>query len=168
MWSRAWSNNIKKLEESCETVQALEINTTEGSLCIINVYLPTLRLPTSKELYQENLDMVHHIIQTYENTHKTVVCGYFNGTLSDTRSNSRYIFFDEHNLHKNSGHGDIQTFIGHGGSTSQIDYLLTKCHGLITQVSIKEKSSLNMSSHVPVLAQLNILKSIINMCVLKS
>ena len=39
---------------------------------------------------------------------------------------------------------------------------------LITQVSIKEKSSLNMSSHVPVLAQLNILKSTINMCVSKS
>ena len=134
----------------------MEINTTEGSLCIINVYLPTIRLPTSKELYQENLDMVHHIIQTYANTHKSIVCGDFNGTLSDTRSNPHDMmlkaFVEEHNLHKHPSHGDIQTFIGHSGSTSQKDCVLTKCHGLIIQVSIKEKSSLNISSHAPVLA----------------
>ena len=172
MWPRVWSNSVKKLEEGSERVQAVEINTTEGSLCIINVYLPTLRLPTSKELYQENLDMVHHIIQTYTDTHKIIVCGDFNGTLSDTRSNPHDMmlkaFINEHDLHKHPSHGGIQTFIGHSGSTSQIDYVLTKCLGLITQVSIKEKSSLNMSSHVPVLAQLNILKSTINMCVSKS
>ena len=73
MWPRVWSNSVKKLEEGNERVQAVEIYTTEGSLCIINVYLPTLRLPTSKELYQENLDMVHHIIQTYANTNK-ILC----------------------------------------------------------------------------------------------
>ena len=116
--------------------------------------------------------MVHHIIQTYTNTHKIIVCGDFNGTLSDTRSNPHDMmlkaFVKEHNLHKHPSHGGIQTFIGHSESTSQIDYVLTKCQGLITQVSIKEKSSLNMSSHVPVLAQLNILKSTINMCVSKS
>ena len=78
------------------------------------------------------------------------MCGDFNGTRSDTHSNLYDMmlkaFVEEHNLHKHPNHGDIQTFIGHGGSTSQIDYVLTKC----PQVSIKEKSSLNMSSHVPV------------------
>ena len=100
------------------------------------------------------------------------MCGDFNGTLSDTLSNWHDMmlkaFMEEQNLNKHPRHGDIQTLIGHSGSTSQIDYVLTKCHGLITQVSIKEKSSLKKSSHVPVLAQLNILKSTINMCVLKS
>ena len=169
MWPRVWSNSVKNLGEGSERVQAVEINTTEGSLCIISVYLPTFRLPTSKELYQENLDVVHHIIQTYANTHKIIVCGDFNGSLSDTSSDPHDMmlkaFVEEHNLHKHPSHGDIQIFIGHGGSTSLIDYVLTKCHGLITQVSIKEKFSLNMSSHVPVWAQLSILKSTINMCV---
>ena len=142
MWPRVWSNSVKKLEEGSERVQAVEINTTEGSLCIINVYLPTLRLPTSKELYRENLNMVHHIFQTYTNINKIIVCGDFNGPLSDTRSNPHDMmlkaFVEEHNLHKHPSHGSIKTFIGHSGSSLQIDYVLTKCQGLITQVTLKK------------------------------
>ena len=48
MWPWVWSNSVKKLEEGSKRVQAVEMNTTEGTQCIINVYFPTLRLPTSK------------------------------------------------------------------------------------------------------------------------
>ena len=37
MWPRVWSNSVKKLEEGSERVHAVEINTTEGSLSVINV-----------------------------------------------------------------------------------------------------------------------------------
>ena len=35
MWPKVWSNSVNKLVDGSERVQAVEINTTEGSLCII-------------------------------------------------------------------------------------------------------------------------------------
>ena len=166
LWPRDWSNSVKRLEEGNERVQAVEFTTTQASICVINVYLPTLKLPISKESYQENLDMVHHIIQKYAVTHKVIVCGDFNGSLSDKRTNPHDIllknFVKDHNLYRHSDHGDSPTFIGHTGSSSQIDYVLVNCQSVISRIIIEEKSPLNMSSHVPVLAQLTFMKKTIN------
>ena len=166
LWPRDWSNSVKRLEEGNERVQAVEFTTTQASICVINVYLPTLKLPISKESYQENLDMVHHILQKYAFTHKVIVCGDFNGSLSDKRTNPHDIllknFVKDHNLYRHSDHGDSPTFIGHTGSSSQIDYVLVNCQSVISRIIIEEKSPLNMSSHVPVLAQLNFMKKTIN------
>ena len=87
MWLKAWTNCVKKLDESNERIQAVKITTKEPRLCVVNVYLPTLRLPASKESYQENLDVIHNIIQQYSSTHKVIICGDFNGSLYELRSN---------------------------------------------------------------------------------
>ena len=91
------------------------------------MYLPTLQLPASKESYQENIDVIHNIIQQYSSTHKIIVCGDFNGSLSELRSNPHDVmlkdFVREHVLFKHSSHSDTPTFIGYTGSTSQIDYV---------------------------------------------
>ena len=95
MWPRARSNSVKRLEEGNERIQAVEITTTESRLCVVNVYMPTLKLPGSKESYQENLDMVHHIIQEYSTTHQIIICGDCNGSLSDARSNTHDIILKD-------------------------------------------------------------------------
>ena len=92
--------------------------------------------------------MVHHIIM-YAVTHKVIVCGDFNGSLSDKRTNPHDIllknFVKDHNLYRHSDHGDSPTFIGHTGSSSQIDYVLVNCQSVISRIIIEEKSPLNMS-----------------------
>ena len=152
LWPRNWSNSVKRLEEGNERVQAVEFTTTQASICVINVYLPTLKLPISKESYQENLDMVHHIIQKYTATHKVIVCGDFNGSLSDERTNPHERtnpydillknFVKDHSLYRHSDHGNSPTFIGHTCFSSQIDYVLVNCQYVISRIIIEKKSRL--------------------------
>ena len=73
-------------------------------------------------------------------------------------------FCEEHSLHKHPGHCETPTFVGHTGFSTQIDYVLTYCQSVISRISIEGKSPLDMSSHVSVFAQLNFLKSSINIC----
>lgn len=168
IWPKTWTNSVKKLDDGNERIQAVEIVTIESRLCIVNVYLPTLRLPSSKESYSEHLDILHNIIEKYSNTHKVIVCGDFNGSLSESHLNPHDMLFkdflNEHVLFKHPDYKDIPTFIGHTGATSQIDYVLSKCQVVVSRVTIEDKSPLNMSSHVLVCAQLNILKTELNVC----
>ena len=64
---------MKHLEGGNERIQAVELH--------VNVYLPTLNLPSSRESYQKMLAVVHHIIDRYSHSHKIVLCGDLNGSL---------------------------------------------------------------------------------------
>ena len=128
MWPKGWSNCIKHLEDGNERVQAAELLAGDTSLCIINAYLPTLSLPSSRESYQEMLDVVHSIVYRYSRTHKVVFCGDINGSLLLTRPIPHDVtlrdFVAEHCLCTGGGIGSKPTFFGHSGSSSQIDYIL--------------------------------------------
>ena len=160
LWPRAWSNIVKRLEDGCERVQAIEILTNEAKLCIINTYLPTLNLPSSREYYQEMLDVLHSIIDRYSNTHRIVLCGDLNGSLVQSRSNPHDCmlrdFVSEHGLATDDSINNTPTFYGHSGSSSQIDYILVGDLSLISQVNINPQLPTNMSSHTSVKAALNV------------
>ena len=49
---------IKRLEDGNERVHAVEVLAGDTSLCIINAYLPTPSLPSSRESYLEMLSTV--------------------------------------------------------------------------------------------------------------
>ncbi|MEW8545343.1 MAG: reverse transcriptase family protein, partial [Candidatus Thiodiazotropha sp.] len=160
LWPKCWSNIVKRLEDGNERVQAVEVLSDISNVCIINAYLPTLNLPSSRESYQEMLDIVHSIISRFSGTHKIVFCGDLNGSLLPTRSNPHDVmlkdFVAEHSLCTGADVGSRSTFYGHSGSTSQIDYILLTDLSLLCSVDVDEPSPMNMSSHVSVKASLNI------------
>lgn len=123
MWPKSFGKQMKRLEDGNERVQAVELQTGDTRLCIINAYLPTLNLPSSRESYQEMLDVVHNIMDRYSPSHKIVFCGDLNGSLLQTRSNPHDAmlkeFVSEHCLYLDPEIGVTPTFYGH--SDGQID-----------------------------------------------
>ena len=160
MWPKSFGKYMKRLEDGNERVQAVKMQVGEARLCIINAYLPTLNLPSSRENYQEMLDVVHHIIDRYSPSHKIILCGDLNGSLLQSRSNPHdgmlKEFVQEHGFHLDSGFGVTPTFFGHSGASSQIDYVLADDPDLILSVNISQQSPINMSSHVSIKASLSI------------
>ena len=82
----------------------------DTKLCSIYAYLLTLNLPSSREYYQEILDVVHNIIDSYSRSHKIVFLdGDLNGSLLQTRSNPHdamlKAYVVEHCLHPDPGVG---------------------------------------------------------------
>ena len=72
IWPKSFGKQMKRLEDGNERIQAVELNDGNTNLCIINAYLPTLNLPSSRECYQEMLDVAHNIIDRYSHSHKIV------------------------------------------------------------------------------------------------
>lgn len=103
IWPKSLGKQMKRLEDGNERIQAVELNAGDIKLCIINAYLPTLNLPSSRECYQEMLDVVHNIIDRYSHSHNIVFCGDLNRSLLQTRSNPHdamlKAFVVEHCLH---------------------------------------------------------------------
>ncbi|MCG8097222.1 MAG: reverse transcriptase family protein [Candidatus Thiodiazotropha endolucinida] len=166
LWPKTWTNCIRKLEDGNERIQAVELNTTDSCFCIVNVYLPTLKLPTSKDSYSECLDILHSIIVKYSGTHKIIVCGDFNGTLLPIRSNPHDVMLkdlvEELQLYRYPENCGKPTFFGHSGATSQIDYVLSSCQSAVLEATTDSISPINMSSHVPIYAHLNVGESDLN------
>ena len=142
MWPKSFGKYMKRLEDGNERVQAVEMQVDEARLCIINAYLPTLNLPSSRENYQM-LDVVHHIIDRYSPSQKIILCGDLNGSLLQSRSNPHdgmlKEFVQEHGFHLDSGFGVTPTFYGHSGASSQIDYVLADDPDLILSVNISQQ-----------------------------
>ncbi|MES9903311.1 MAG: reverse transcriptase family protein [Sedimenticola sp.] len=161
VWPKEWSGCVKSLQGGNERIQAIELCLQSENLCIINAYLPTLNLPASKEAYAEHLDILHNLIDTYANTHKVILCGDLNGSLQKTRNNPHDVllkyFVQEHDLLPRSG--DKPTFYGHGGSTSQIDYILSAKDSCVQKVTIADPQAQNLSTHVTVTAKLDFSQS---------
>ena len=71
LWPKSFGKLIKHLEDGNERVQ-VELLAGDTRLCIINVYFPTLSLPSSRESYREKLDVVNNIFDRYTSTHSVV------------------------------------------------------------------------------------------------
>ncbi|MES9879262.1 MAG: reverse transcriptase domain-containing protein [Sedimenticola sp.] len=158
LWPAKWSQYVKRLEDGNDRIIGIEMNLPDDDICIFNAYLPTLNLPSSKEKYDEHMDILHNIVQKYSATHKVILCGDMNGTLVPTRTNPHDIklrsFVQEHGL--TSSHNDNKpTFHGHGGGKSQIDYILSTDEKLVQKTKIPDHTATNLSSHVPIYADLN-------------
>ena len=86
LWPTDMTKHIKRLPDGNNRIIAIEVNTDNGLLCIINCYMPSMDSGSSAQ-YTEHLDIIQSIIDKYNASHKTVVCGDFNGTLLAVRSN---------------------------------------------------------------------------------
>ena len=115
----------------------------------------------SEYYYRECLDVLHDIIRRFESTHKILLCGDLNGTLLPTRNNKHDIilkdFVKEHSLSTRYFDYIEPTFFHFNGVvTSLIDYILTSDPDLFYKYSVLQKDVCNVSSHVPVQAQIKL------------
>ena len=154
LWSKTLSDKISKLEVGNERIVAIQIELDNAKICLINTYLPTNK-PESENAYTECLDVLHDIIDRFEQSHQIILCGDLNGTLLPTRNNKHDIllkdFVSEHRL-STSGHSSLKPTFYHfnGISKSQIDYILTIEQDAFSEYMVGEKEPLNVSSHIPV------------------
>ncbi|MCG8033679.1 MAG: endonuclease/exonuclease/phosphatase family protein [Candidatus Thiodiazotropha taylori] len=155
LWPIEISKHIRKLQDGNSRTVAIEIGTDDGLLCIVNCYMPSLNTGSTAQ-YLEHLDVLQSIIDRYSVTHQILICGDFNGTLLQSRSNPHdkllRSFCQENNLISNTETSEKCTFFHHSGkSSSQIDYALSKSDsGIVSRVNINDMHELNTSSHVPV------------------
>ena len=155
LWSKKLSDKITRLECGNERIQAIELNVGNGSkICLINTYLPTNK-KDSEHNYCECLDVLHDILNRYEQSHQIILCGDLNGTLLLSRNNKHDIllkeFVNEHSLSNMGQASEKPTYYHFSGVvTSQIDYILTNMANNFETYSIKDRDALNISSHVPV------------------
>jgi exonuclease III len=61
LWPSERDKYIKKLTDGNERIIATEIQTTNKTICLINVYLPT-KMTNSDNQYQENIDILQTMI----------------------------------------------------------------------------------------------------------
>ena len=71
---------IKRLSVGNTRIIAIEISTNEGSICLINCYMPSMDSGSTPQ-YIEQLDVLQSIIDKFNVSHRLVVCGDINGTL---------------------------------------------------------------------------------------
>lgn len=131
------------------------------NICLINAYMPTHNQSvSSQDEYSECLDIIHNIMQNYQDTHKIIICGDMNGTLLRAREYNKHDrllqdFVREHKLQVASN-SSKSTFVHHNGkSQSQIDYIMCQDSQFICDYQIDDIASLNLSAHVPVHAKVN-------------
>ena len=153
LWSTAWTNNIKMLDDGNERIIAILI-TASTKICLINAYMPTCTNSSQTE-YRECIDIITDIIEKYQTTHKIVLCGDMNGTLLENRSNKHdkilKMFVKESNLTTGAYLPETHTFHHHAGnSSSQIDYILVQDPSLMNEYIIDQKSGINLSAHTTV------------------
>jgi endonuclease/exonuclease/phosphatase family metal-dependent hydrolase len=105
--------------------------------------------------YAECLDIIQHMVMTYNETHEIIIIGDLNVTLSTTRNYNRHdVLLHELGIHVE--HSEKRTFFHHwGASTSQIDYILSLNDKTLKDYRVHDQSAENWSIHVPVSATLN-------------
>ena len=147
------------LSGSCR-VLTLEI-LCEPPVCAIGVYMP-VRGTSKKQEYQEVLDEIAEIIQTFKTTHIMILLGDMNASMMDRCGNERdkllEQFINENFLfHRQFGKN---TYI-HSDNlcSSEIDYIFCSNNGgnMMFEVNVLS-DCLNTSDHLPVVAKLEVVK----------
>ena len=143
-------------------VLALEI-LCEPPLVIIGVYMP-VRGTSKKQEFQEVLDEILEIIQTFKSTHVMYLVGDMNASMMERCGNERDKLL-EHFVYENSlNHRQSGTFPyihTDASCSSEIDYIFCSNNGveLISDVNVLS-DDINTSDHLPVVTKLNVEKSL--------
>lgn len=152
-WKEKFETYITRLNDGNNRIIAIEIETADQPICLINCYMPTFGYKTTSEEYQECLDILDAIILKYKSTHQIVICGDMNATLMTSRNNDSdkrlRKFIESNSLSTDIDNKDKPTYI-HGNGKSQIDYCFT-LNATVSPTIISDPHCINSSSHVPIM-----------------
>ena len=88
MWSKEIDGYIKSKTEGGVRIQCKEIDISEPIL-IASVYLPTKADNDRYDEYSDCLDQLFEIVQTYQNTHRIIICGDLNEDIIKPNNSRR-------------------------------------------------------------------------------
>ena len=157
LWHKSMSKHIKKLDVGNERIQAIQLQTQNSKIIIINVYMPTFESNSTRK-YQECLDILNAIIAA-NNKHDCIICGDFNASLSENRNNKHDKLFKTFICQNQLSHTmpslSIPTFIQHSGNgSSQIDFILSENSQLLGKTRIDRNDFSNTSAHTSISAHI--------------
>ena len=159
LWHKSITKHIKKLDVGNERIQAIQLQTQNSKVIIINVYMPTFESNSIRK-YQECLDILNTIMAA-NSKHDCIICGDFNNaSLSENRSNKHdkpfKTFVFQNQLIHTMPSLSIPTFIQHSGNgtcSSQIDFILSANSQLLGQTHIDRNDFSNTSAHTSISAR---------------
>ena len=156
LWHKSLTKHIKKLDVGNERIQAIQLQTQNSKIIIINVYMPTFESNSIRK-YKECLDILNAIMSA-NSKHDFIICGDFNASLSENRSNKHDKLFKTFVCQNQLSHTmpslSIPTFIQHSGNgSSQIDYILSANSQLLGQTRIDRNDFSNTSAHTSISAR---------------
>ena len=116
---------------------------------------------SDRETYLHCLDQVEEILNIYSSTHAVVILGDMNASLIPWKGNMHdplLMDFVERNTLSWRQNGEETFFHPNKAEKAEIDYVLVNksANKLVQSVAIERHTSLNISDHLPVCAQLNV------------
>lgn len=154
LWNINIDHMIKPLDVGSERIQGIEITgKSKSNLVVISVYLPAKGGKNHTIEYQDTIDQLYELYQTYKYTHKIIIGGDINEDLNELTGTKRnqYLrdFLDECSL---SYDNKAKTFVNSvGQESSEIDYFL---HNLSerdnSRKQVLDSLSENTSDHYPI------------------
>lgn len=89
-WPSAISGKVNKINEGNERIIGITIS-ANPKILILCIYMPSNNNSVnSASEYYECLDILHHIINKYDETHEIIISGDFNGTLLNQRNGNKH------------------------------------------------------------------------------
>ena len=120
-----------------------------------------VRGTSSKTNFIDILDEVYEILKNFDLPHAVFLVGDLNSSLKIRSGNDRnailFNFISENQLHQFQN-GTSTYIYSDGINVSEIDYILCNDTGnrLVKNVKVERDCALNISDHLPVIAELNI------------
>ncbi|MEW8546334.1 MAG: reverse transcriptase family protein, partial [Candidatus Thiodiazotropha sp.] len=161
LYSKNLNYTVKKLPTGGNRIVAVEV-LSAPPLCICGVYMPSRNSKTNssdKENYEQCLDQLVEILNTFCSTHVILILGDMNASLCKRKGNNQDILLE--NFVKSNGlcceQSGTETFF-HPNKTdkAEIDYIFfnDRYKDLVKDVSVANWPSSNTSDHIPVIGSL--------------
>jgi len=126
IWKKELDSLVNIIDLGNNRIQCIELLTPATKLLLISVYMPCKGSASQNLEFQECIDLLHEITQTFNNSHTILIGGDFNENIMSDKHSSRQLYvldFMNENEFKTVDVG--KTFINaYGQECSSIDFIL--------------------------------------------
>ena len=157
LWKQELNPYITKLQDGNDRIIGIKLQNKQNQYCIINVYGPTQGKSGASLEINNTLDILHEIIEKYENEGDIVVAGDLNMSLVRFKTADRFLqrFVIEHKLTVPGRIPRASTFTSRNAANcSQIDYVFSNNSVNVSNFKIHTFNPINTSTHTLIEARL--------------
>ena len=97
LYSKGLNYTVKKLPVGCSRIVAVEV-LTDPPICICSVYMPSRNsksISTDKESYQQCLDQLEEVLDTFSGTNAVLILADMNASLCKRKGNDQDILLEK-------------------------------------------------------------------------
>ena len=142
-WRKEIDPCIKIIPQGNNRTLILEIQSEEGTNCLISVYMPSSSKDSDSEC-KEMICELNEFIETFKQTHSIILRGDMNASTQRQTSRDKLLktFLEESSMNISAKDNGRDTFFHHNGKfTSKIDYFLF-CRKSLSNVKDMQKPKL--------------------------